>query len=66
MNKQRLPQSEFQFIKSLFSMEEKFKFFGCAFSLIVGQALYIFLPALLGLLIDGIFIKGRWSMQVLI
>ncbi|MBA3284604.1 MAG: ABC transporter ATP-binding protein, partial [Nitrosopumilus sp.] len=63
MNQSDLPKSEFKFVKSLFLKIERRKLFGVTFSLVVGQALYIFLPALLGFLIDGIFVKGSWNIS---
>lgn len=63
MNQSDLPESEFKFVKSLFFKIEIRKLFGVTFSLILGQALYIFLPALLGFLIDGIFVKGSWNIS---
>lgn len=63
MNQSDLSESEFKFVKSLFFKIERCKLFGVTFSLIVGQALYIFLPALLGFLIDGIFVKGKWNIS---
>ena len=63
MNQSDLPESEFKFVKSLFFKIERSKLFGVTFSLILGQALYIFLPALLGFLIDGIFVKGSWNIS---
>jgi ABC-type multidrug transport system fused ATPase/permease subunit len=63
MNQSDLPESEFKFVKSLFFKIERRKLFGVTFSLILGQALYIFLPALLGFLIDGIFVKGSWNIS---
>ncbi len=63
MNKLCLPSSEFQFVKLLFCKIEKRKLFGIALSLMVGQAFYIFLPALLGFLVDGIFVTGRWNIE---
>ncbi len=61
MNLRNLLESEFTFIKSLFFKIKKRKFFGLVLSLIIGQALYIFLPALLGFLIDSVFVKDSWS-----
>jgi len=61
MNQLNLPESELKFIRSLFLKIEKYKLFGVAFSLIIGQSLYIFLPALLGFLVDGIFVKRNLS-----
>jgi ATP-binding cassette, subfamily B, bacterial len=63
MNQSDLSESEFKFVKSLFFKIERSKLFGVTFSLILGQALYIFLPALLGFLIDGIFVKGSWNIS---
>ena len=63
MNQRDLPESEFKLVKSLFLKIEKHKLFGLTFSLTVGQTLYIFLPALLGFLIDGIFVKGTWNIS---
>lgn len=61
MNQNDLPESEFKFARLLFFKIERGKLFGVTFSLIVGQILYIFLPVLLGFLIDGIFVKGSWN-----
>lgn len=66
MNPQELPETEYKFIKILFSKIEKNKLIGVSFALIVGQSLYIFLPALLGFLIDAIFVKGSWNISWLI
>jgi len=63
MNQSDLPESEYRFVKSLFLRLDKRKLFGITLSLIIGQALYIFLPALLGFLIDGIFVKGSWNIS---
>lgn len=63
MNQLNLPESEVNFVKSLFLKIERHKILGVIFSLIVGQALYIFLPALLGILIDYIFVKGTWNIS---
>lgn len=63
MKQSDLPKSQYKFLKSLFFKIERRKLFGVTISLIVGQALYIFLPALLGFLIDGIFVKGSWNIS---
>lgn len=57
VNQSDLQDSEFNFIKLLVSKIENYKLFGIIFFLVAGQSLYIFLPALLGFLIDSIFVK---------
>lgn len=63
MNQSELPESEFKFVKSLFFKIERHKLLGVTVSLIIGQALYIFLPALLGFLIDSIFVKSNLNIS---
>lgn len=66
MISQTLLKSEFQFVKMLFSKVKKIKLFGIVFALVFGQAFYILLPALLGILIDEIFVKDRLHVTYLL
>ncbi len=61
MYKSTLPESEIKFVKALFFKIERYKLVAGCFSYMLGQALYIFLPALLGILIDSVFVKGAWN-----
>lgn len=61
MSQHTLPETAASFIKSLFSKLRKPKLLVVVFTIIAGQALYIFLPALLGLLVDGVFVKSSWD-----
>jgi ATP-binding cassette subfamily B protein len=61
MHQRTLPESEIKFVKALFFRVERYKLVASCFSYILGQALYIFLPALLGILIDSVFVKGSWN-----
>ncbi|MFV0340706.1 MAG: ABC transporter ATP-binding protein [Parachlamydiaceae bacterium] len=48
-------------MKALFFKIERYILVAGCFSYMLGQALYIFLPALLGILIDSVFVKGAWN-----
>lgn len=58
MNPYDLPKTDFLFVRLLFQKIGKLKIIGLSLSLMIGQALYIFLPALLGVLINAIFVKA--------
>jgi ABC-type multidrug transport system fused ATPase/permease subunit len=61
MSQHHFPHSEFQFIQLLFSKLNRLKLIGSASSIVLGQALYLVLPVLLGFLIDAIFVKSDWN-----
>ncbi|MDB2614191.1 ABC transporter ATP-binding protein/permease [Chlamydiales bacterium] len=62
-NQHTLPKSEFKLIMLLFLKIKRSKLLGVVFFLTFGQSLYLFLPALLGFLIDSIFVKDNWNIE---
>jgi|GEM_PF-6364768 len=56
----------FKYVKSVLLKIEKYKIFAITISLMIGQSLYILLPALLGWLIDGIFVQENLKIAMLL
>lgn len=66
MNQKKHLNSVNALFKSLFSEIEKYKLAGMVLPLAVGQALYIFLPIALGLIVDGVFITRNLKIEWLL
>lgn len=59
--KEFLPESDLSFLESIFRKLKKSKLIVTTTLLVSGQALYISLPFLLGMLVDQLVVKNQWS-----